>query len=261
MSSRSRSRRALSARPPSSSGIGPVAEPASRPLSAARRSSRAAVPAAIEAARVPAEPRRTISLVGRALRRAAATPARSMPPRGLAPARKNSCVRTSAGENSSVQRAGRRRARPGRPPGSRPRRCPGSSAWATKRMSALSTPIPNALVATMTSMRPARKSSCASDRSSSDIPAWYRPVRTPSPARTLRPELHRFARRGVHDAGRCPSPPAAASSAARLLLAPAAGLHRQGEVGALEAGDQIERIPQAELGGDVGAHVRAWRWP
>ena len=48
---------------------------------------------------------------------------------------------------------------------------PGSSAWATNRMSALSTPMPKALVATITSTRPARKSSWARVRSSSVIPA------------------------------------------------------------------------------------------
>ena len=44
-------------------------------------------------------------------------------------------------------------------------------------------------------------------------------------------------------------------SAAVFLLPTAAGRHREGEVRALEAGDQLERIPQAQLGGDILAHV------
>ena len=42
----------------------------------------------------------------------------------------------------------------------------------------------------------------------------------------------------------------------RLLLPAPAGLDRERQVGALEAGDEIERVLEAELGGDVGADVR-----
>ena len=41
-----------------------------------------------------------------------------------------------------------------------------------------------------------------------------------------------------------------------LLLPAPAGLDRQRQVGPLEAGDEIERILQTELGGDVGADIR-----
>ena len=76
----------------------------------------------------------------------------------------------------------------------------------------------------------------------------------------VRPELHRLAGGGVHDSRRSDlgDEPRERS---RLLLPAPAGLDRERQVGSLEAGDEIERVLEAELGGDVGADVAAWRWP
>ncbi len=45
-------------------------------------------------------------------------------------------------------------------------------AWITVRMSGLSIPIPNAIVATITSVFPNWKSFCTRDRRSASSPAW-----------------------------------------------------------------------------------------
>ena len=75
------------------------------------------------------------------------------------------------------------------------------------------------------------------------------------PGEHVRPELHRLPGGGVHDARRShlgDEP----RERRRLLLPAPAGLDRERQVGALEAGDEIERVLEAELGGDVGADVR-----
>ncbi len=68
------------------------------------------------------------------------------------------------------------------------------------------------------------------------------------------PEVHRLTRGGVHDSGQSDFPNQALQSLL-LLLPPPAALDREGEVGSLEAGYQLERAPQAELIGDVGPYL------
>ncbi len=111
-SRRSRSRRAFNASVSKSIGGGPLPGATPRP-SAARRRSRVAVAVAIPSTASP--PAISCSIVS------SGTPSfissqtrRNTSGDGFEPARKNSCVRTSAGENSSAPRAGRP-SRPARP--------------------------------------------------------------------------------------------------------------------------------------------------
>ena len=123
----------------------------------------------------------------------------------------------------------------------------------------MSTPMPNALVAAMASSRPARKSSCTRDALVVRHPGVIPPGAESVAGKHLGPELDASSgwRRRRCRAG--PSPPTRRRQCGRLVLPAAAGLDGQRQVRALEAGDEIERVAEPELHGDVGSHLRRGR--
>jgi hypothetical protein len=72
----------------------------------------------------------------------------------------------------------------------------------------------------------------------------------PHPGNEIGPQVHRLAGCGVDHAGRTHLAQKPLEHG-RLLLSTAAGLDGQGQVGTLEASDQLHRRAQAQLGGDV----------
>jgi hypothetical protein len=74
------------------------------------------------------------------------------------------------------------------------------------------------------------------------------------PADEIGPQVHRLTGCGVDHAGRTHLAQKPLKRG-RLLLSTAAGLDGQGQVGTLEAGDQLDRRAEAQLGSDVRPDV------
>jgi hypothetical protein len=127
----------------------------------------------------------------------------------------------------------------------------GRSRCATKRTSGLSMPMPNAMVATITSPSSRRKRSWWRLRTSASSPAWYGSAAMPSATSHSAVLLDLLARLAVHDAG----------IAVVLVLDEAQQLRarvvllddRVADVGPVEAADEDARVLELQALDDVGA--------
>ena len=124
--------------------------------------------------------------------------------------------------------------------------------WITERMSALSTPMPKALVATTVSALPVMNRSWAAVRCSREAPRDRRRPTGAARAQELADHLAALPARRVHD--RRPGVAGEDLGQRGELVGIAAGVEGGvAQVGPVEAGDELGRVAEIELIGDIAA--------